>query len=122
MQHVTDLEYNMYDNRRYLVIPSSIVDDIDFSQVHETSKDTLRYSVDGTKTFIKYDTVTYEDDFVQTFTNPETGEEMTTTISAGTYGRPSIYNESYPEYTHEQMLEILSNEEWSRQIDYRTGE
>jgi hypothetical protein len=75
----------MYDNRRYLIIPSSIVDDIDFSQVHETSKDTLRYSVDGTKTFIKYDL-------------PD---------------RPDIYSEEYNEYTHEEILEILSGEEWT---------
>lgn len=112
----------MYDNRRYLVIPSSIVDDINFSQVHETSKDTLRYSIDGTKTFIKYDVVIYEEDIVQHTIDAQTGESSTTTIPAGIYGRPSIYNESYPEYTHEQMLEILSSEEWSRQIDYRTGE
>lgn len=111
----------MYDNRRYLVIPSSIVDDINFSQVHETSKDTLRYSVDGTKTFVKYDLVVYEEDVVQTFTNPETMEPMTTTIPAGIYGRPSIYNESYPEYTHEQILEILSGEEWSRPLDNMSG-
>jgi hypothetical protein len=112
----------MYETRKYLVIPSSIVDDINFSQVHETSKDTLRYSVDGTKTFVKYDLVIYEEDVVQTFTNAETGEPMTVTTPAGTYGRPSIYNESYPEYTHEQILEILSGEEWSRPIDYPAGE
>jgi len=79
----------MYDNRRYLIIPSSIVDNIDFSQVHETSKDTLRYSVDGTKTFIKYDL-------------PD---------------RPGIYSEEYNEYTHEEILEILSGEEWTSPME-----
>lgn len=111
----------MYDNRRYLIIPSSIVDDINFSQVHETSKDTLRYSVDGTKTFVKYDLVVYEEDVTQYITNAETMEPMTITTPAGTYGRPSIYNESYPEYTHEQILEILSGEEWSRPLDNMPG-
>jgi len=103
----------MYDNRKYLIIPSSIVDNINFTQVHETYKDTLRYSVDGTKTFVKYDLITYEEDFVQTITNAETGEPMTTIIPAGTYGRPSIYDSSYPEYTHEEILTVLSTEEWT---------
>ena len=107
----------MYENRKYLIIPSSIVDNINFSQVHETSKDTLRYSVDGTKTFVKYDLITYEEDFVQTITNAETGEPMTTTIPAGNYGRPSVYDPSYPEYTHEEILTVLSTEEWTRPMN-----
>jgi hypothetical protein len=107
----------MYGNRKYLIIPSSIVDNINFSQVHETSKDTLRYSVDGTKTFVKYDIVVYDEDVTQNTLNIETGETITTTIPAGTYGRPSIYDPSYPEYTHEEILEVLSTEEWSRPIN-----
>jgi hypothetical protein len=107
----------MYDNRKYLIIPSSIVDNINFTQVHETSKDTLRYSVDTSKTFVKYDVVVYDEDITQTTINAETGETVTTTIPAGTYGRPSIYDPSYPEYTHEEILEILSTEEWSPTIN-----
>lgn len=102
----------MYMDRRYLIIPSSIINDINFSQVYETSKDTLRYSLDGLKTFVKYDITVYEEDVIYTIINPETGEEITTTIHAGTYGRPSIYNENYPEYTQEQMLTVLNQEEW----------
>lgn len=106
----------MYDNRKYLIIPSSIVDNINFTQVQETSKDTLRYSVDASKTFVKYDVVVYDEDVTQTTINAETGETVTTTIPAGTYGRPSIYDPSYPEYTHEEILEVLSTEEWTRPI------
>ena len=106
----------MYDSRKYLIIPSSIVDNINFTQVHETSKDTLRYSVDASKTFVKYDVVVYDEDVTQTTINAETGETVTTTIPAGTYGRPSIYDPSYPEYTHEEILEVLSTEEWTRPI------
>ena len=112
----------MYDNRRYLVIPSSIVDDINFSQVYETSKDTLRYSVDGTKTFVKYDLVIQDEDITQTMLNMETGETFTTTVPAGIYGRPSIYNENYSEYTHEQILEILSTDEWTSKPSYPVGD
>jgi hypothetical protein len=107
----------MYDNRRYLIIPSSIVDDINFSQVHETSKDTLRYSVDGTKTFVKYDLVIQEEDLPQNSLNMETGETITTTVLAGIYGRPSIYSEEYTEYTREEILMILGTEEWATKID-----
>lgn len=112
----------MYQTRKYLIIPTSIINDINFSQVYETSKDTLRYSVDGTKTFIKYDITVYEEDFVQTFVDPETNETRTITIPAGIYGRPSIYDESYPEYTHEQILEILNGEEWTTPIGGIVGE
>lgn len=107
----------MYDNRRYLIIPSSIVDDINFSQVHETSKDTLRYSVDGTKTFVKYNLVIQEEDIPQNSLNMETGEMITITVPAGIYGRPSIYSEEYIEYTHEEILMILGTEEWATKID-----
>jgi len=74
-----------YENRRYLIIPTTIKDFIDFNQVLETSLDTLRFSIDGTKTFVKYD-----------LTN-----------------RPSIYSEEYQELTHDEMLILLNTEEWS---------
>lgn len=112
----------MYQIKKYLIIPSSIVDDINFSEVHETSKDTLRYSVDGSKTFVKYTVVIYEEDFIETTLNIETGEQVTTTIPAGVYGRPSIYNENYPEYTHEEILQILNSSEWIKKIDYLPGD
>ena len=40
--------------RKYVIINSDEVDLVDFSQVAETSADTIRYSVDGTKTFVKF--------------------------------------------------------------------
>lgn len=41
--------------RNYLIIQTSELDRVDFSQVLETSADTVRKSVDTTKTFIKWD-------------------------------------------------------------------
>ncbi len=38
----------------YVIINTSDVSSIDFSQVHETSIDTLRYNVAGTKAFVKF--------------------------------------------------------------------
>ena len=45
----------IYDNRKITVINASDVSSVDFSQVLETSADTLRYNNDNTKTFVKYD-------------------------------------------------------------------
>ena len=42
-------------SRKYLIIQSSELDKVDFSQVLETSASTVRKSVDTTKTFIKWD-------------------------------------------------------------------
>lgn len=41
--------------RTYLVIQASDVSSVDFAAVCETSAETLRYSVDNTKTFIKWE-------------------------------------------------------------------
>jgi len=38
----------------YVIINTSDVSSIDFSQVHETSADTLRYNIAGTKSFVKF--------------------------------------------------------------------
>ena len=40
---------------KYVIIDASEVGNVDFDQVAETSADTLRYSVDGTKTFVKFE-------------------------------------------------------------------
>jgi len=78
-----------FENRRYLVIPTTITGSIDFNEVLETSIETLRLSVDGTQTFVKYD----KDQ------------------------RPSIYSDEYVEYTHSEILELLSTEEWTAPMD-----
>jgi len=68
--------------KTYCIINSDEVGNVDFSQVLETSSDTLRYSVDGTKTFVKYE---------------------------GT--QPSFLS-GKQEYTHSEILDILSTPEW----------
>ena len=44
-----------YENRIYVIINASEVGTVDFSQVNETSADTLRYSLDNSKTFVKFE-------------------------------------------------------------------
>lgn len=103
-----------YDMRRYLIIPSTIVDTINFDEVMETSIDTLRYSIDKTQTFVKYNVVVVTEAYQQTYINAQTGQSETITVEPGVYGRPSIYSPEYPELNHEEMLILLSTEEWSK--------
>jgi hypothetical protein len=77
----------MYENRQFAIFSHTEIDKIDFSQVLETSADTLRKSVDGTLTFVKWDSIT-----------PPPSVEALTTI------------EGY--YTYTEILEVLSGEEW----------
>ncbi len=102
-----------FPNRRWLIIPVEIVPDINFNQVLDYDADSLRYSVDKTKTFVKYEVKIVEHDETFTYTNPETHEVQTTTIYAGTYGRPDIYKPEYPEYTHEEILTVLDGPDWT---------
>lgn len=44
-----------YSNRTYVIIEASDISSVDFSQVLETSANTLRYNNDETKTFVKYE-------------------------------------------------------------------
>lgn len=106
-----------YDNRRYLIIPTSITGSVDFNQVHETSAETLRLSTDGTQTFIKYEVTEVTASYTESYPDTETGEMVETTIEAGVYGRPSIYSEDYPEYTHSEILSILTGSEWTTPMD-----
>ena len=45
----------MFENRRWVIIDKDEVSSVDFSKVLENSADTLRYSNDGNKTFVKYE-------------------------------------------------------------------
>jgi hypothetical protein len=44
--------------RTYVIINASDVPQVDFAEVLETSEDTLRWSVDGTQTFVKFEGAT----------------------------------------------------------------
>jgi hypothetical protein len=77
----------MYEDRKYFIIPSSEIPNIDFDFVLETSAETLRMSVDGSKTFVKW-----IGDSPPEFVINMTGEGP---------------------YTHEEILDILSTEEWT---------
>lgn len=42
------------NNNNYVIFKVSEIDTIDFTEVMENSSETLRLSLDGTKSFIKY--------------------------------------------------------------------
>ena len=46
---------NVFENRKYVIISKDDVSSVDFSQVFETSADTLLYNNDKSKTIVKYD-------------------------------------------------------------------
>ena len=106
-----------FENRRWLVIPIEKIDDIDFNQVHESNAESLRRSVDGTLTFVKYEVNIIDETYTETHLNPETNEEVTNTIEAGVYGRPSIYDPQYTEYNHTDILALLSTEAWASPME-----
>ena len=45
----------MFENRKWVIIDKDDVSSVDFSKVLENSANTLRYSNDGNKTFVKYE-------------------------------------------------------------------
>tara|TARA_B110000902_G_scaffold244876_1_gene298495 strand:+ start:422 stop:790 length:369 start_codon:yes stop_codon:yes gene_type:complete len=111
----TDLIYKImaFENRRWLVIPTSIIDTINFNEVHESNIDSLRKSIDESETFVKYEISVIEETYTETHKDTETNEDVVYTVEAGTYGRPSIYSEEYTEYNHTDIIALLTTEEWS---------
>ncbi len=77
-----------YENREFMIFNVSELSQIDFTQVLETSIDTVRKSVDGTKTFVKWDGTTI----------PSSVDSLTTKEGP---------------YTYEEMINILATPEWT---------
>jgi len=76
-----------YDNREFMIFNVSELSQIDFNHVLETSAETVRRSVDTTKTFVKWDGVM-----------PECVSNLTTKEGP---------------YTYEEILTILSGPQWT---------
>jgi hypothetical protein len=76
-------------NRTFVIFDVTEISLIDFSQVLETSADTLRKSVDGTMTFVKWD-----------------GENVPACVEDLTI--KSQY------YTYEEILDILAGPNWTQ--------
>jgi hypothetical protein len=77
-----------YENREFMIFNVSELPQIDFTQVLETSIDTVRKSIDQTKTFVKWD-----------------GVEIPSSID-------SLTTKEGP-YTYNEILDILATPEWT---------
>ncbi len=82
---------NNYENRQFMIFNVLELPNIDFTKVLETSEETVRKSVDETKTFVKWD-----GDI------PECVSTLTTKEGP---------------YTYEEILTILSTPEWSQPMN-----
>ena len=81
------METQDYETREFMIFNVSELDEIDFTQVLETSAETVRRSIDGTLTFVKWDGAI-----------PSSVESLTTKQGP---------------YTYAEILEILSTLEWT---------
>lgn len=73
--------------RQYVIIDASEVPSVDFNQVLETSADTLRYNIAGTKTFVKFE------------------------------GSAPAFLAGKPAHSHAEIREILSGSEWTAPME-----
>lgn len=80
--------HNEYEHRQFMIFNVSELSNVDFSQVLETSAETVRKSTDETKTFVKWDSDTV----------PSSVESLTTKEGP---------------YTYSEIVEILATEEWT---------
>ena len=81
------METQNYENREFMIFNVSELNQIDFTQVHETSQDTVRKSIDETLTFVKWD-----------------GGIPSSVAALTTKQGP---------YTYTEILEILAGPEWT---------
>ena len=77
-----------FETRNYIVLDTSETGSIDFTEVLETSTETLRLNLSGSQTFVKYD-----------------GETMPTSVS-------SLTTKEGP-YSHSEILNMLTGSEWT---------
>ena len=77
-----------YENREFMIFNTSELNKINFNEVLETSEETVRKSVDETKTFVKWN-----------------GSEIPLSVQ-------SLTTSEGP-YTYSEILAILETEEWT---------
>ena len=123
-----------YENRKWIFLGSGDMPEVDFSQVLQTSPPCCRYSLDGTKAFVKYELTTYPIDINAenvdsegiTYNFEHDGDHNIigsgiAFASGEVVGRPDIFNKALTisgkeEFTHQETLEILQGEDWTEPI------
>ncbi len=77
-----------FENRNYIIFNTTETGSINFTEVKETSSNTLRLNLSGSQTFVKYE-----------------GDTMPTSVS-------SLTTKEGP-YSHTEILNILTGSEWT---------
>jgi hypothetical protein len=90
------MEEQLYENRKFMIFNVSELELIDFTTVCQTSSDTVRKSLDDTKTLVKWDSVE----------TPTCVESLTTKEGPYTYDEIIIIL-SGPEWTSNELLDEL---------------
>lgn len=80
----------MYSDRKFMIFNVSELSSVNFDEVLETSADTIRTSVNGTKTFVKWQSESIPSSVgaLQTKQGPYTYEEMSTILSTSEWQNP----------------------------------
>ena len=80
--------HNTFNNLHYVIFDTTETGSVNFTEVLETSIHTLRLSISGSQTFVKYE-----------------GDTMPTSVS-------SLTTKEGP-YSHTEILNILTGSEWT---------
>ena len=80
----------MREDVKFVILDADEIDYIDFTEVLQTSPSSMRYSMDRSKTFVKYRGD--QPDFIFEITDDLIGKE---------------------EYSHQEFLEIINGSEWT---------
>ena len=81
----------MYEQRNFMIFSTSETGSIDFTEVLETSSETLRLNISGSKSFVKWDS-----EIIPTSVNSLTTKEGP--------------------YTYEEIRTILTGSEWAEDM------
>ena len=81
------MSHDIFNNLHYIIFDTTETGSVNFTEVKETSIHTLRLSISGSQTFVKYE-----------------GDTMPTSVS-------SLTTKEGP-YSHTEILNILTGSEW----------
>ena len=82
------MSHDIFNNLHYVIFDTTETGSVNFTEVLETSINTLRLSISGSQTFVKYE-----------------GETMPTSVS-------NLTTKEGP-YSHTEILNILTGSEWT---------
>ena len=117
------IKMNNIENRRWVIFDTSETGSIDFSQVMETSVNTLRLNNSGSQTFVKWnriaavEEVLYADDDDDIPVDKSVGDvRIAATASIDTPACVLSLSTKSQEYTHSEILNVLTGSEWQPEL------